>query len=87
MKSKKEGESDFILFLFDFIWYNKNFKINGKTVFNPRLFNIGVWSANDLYKNGHPVPFQFWVKLGTSQSDFMVWRGLIQHCLTERGIN
>ena len=86
MKTKKEGESDFI-------WYSKNFKINGKTVFNPRLFNIGVWSANDLYRNGQPVPFQFWLKLGASHSDFMVWRGLIhlvinqQHCLIERGIN
>ena len=86
LKSKKDGESDFI-------WYNKNFKINGKTVFNSRMFSIGIWSFNDLYKNGQPVPFQFWLKLGASHNDFMVWRGLIhlaknqQNYLIERGIN
>ena len=70
----------------EFIWYNKNFKINRKTVYNKRLFNIGIWSKNDLYENGKVKPFQFWLKRGASNNDFMIWRGLIHLVATHRNV-
>ena len=66
----------------DFIWYNKEIKINGKTLYNHRLFQMGIWSATDLFKNNKVIPFKVFIKRGASNNDFMVWRGLV-HILTK----
>ena len=41
----------------ELIWYNKLIKINKKTVFNPRLFQAGLWISQDLYFNRIVIPF------------------------------
>ena len=62
---------------YDFIWYNETFKINNSTVYNHRLFQIGIWSIKDLYSNNILIPFQEWKKRGAKCVDFMCWRGMI----------
>ena len=52
-----------------FIWYNKNVKLENKTIFNKRLFTCGMWYATDLYMNGNLIPFQTWLARGAQYMD------------------
>ena len=62
----------------DFLWYNKNLAINGKTVYNERLFMAGLWSISDLFdRNDICIPFGVWVGRGAHLTDFMLWRGIV----------
>jgi len=62
----------------DFLWYNKNLVINGKTVYNERLFMAGLWSVSDLFdRNDSVTPFRVWVVRGAHLTDFMLWRGIV----------
>lgn len=61
----------------DFLWYNKNYLINNRTVYNNRLFKAGIWSEQDLYTNDVLIPFHIWIKRGVHQADFLIWRGIV----------
>jgi exonuclease III len=60
-----------------FIWYNKNVKLENKTIFNKRLFTCGMWYATDLYMNGNLIPFQTWLARGAQYMDYLTWRGIV----------
>ena len=66
--------------------YNKLIKINNKTVFNPRLFQAGLWISQDLYFNRIVIPFDVWLKRGAMPKDFLTWRGLVQQSTKPVGI-
>ena len=59
------------------LWFNKNYKINGKTVYFKNLLTIGIWTVEDLYTNGTVVPFNVWQKRGALVKDYMGWRNII----------
>ena len=70
----------------EFIWYNKQFKINNKTVYSSRLFQAGLWISQDLYFNRVVIPFDVWLKRGAMPKDFLTWRGLVQQTTRPNGI-
>ena len=65
------------------IWYNKNFKVGGKTVFNENLLNAGIWNCNDLFNNGKIIPFTTLIQRGASQNNYLVYRNIIACMSTE----
>ena len=40
------------------LWYNKNLKIGGKTVYSVRLFSTGLRVVHDLFENGIYCPLK-----------------------------
>ena len=62
-----------------FVFYNKRLKIDGKLMYDDKLFSAGLWPAKDLfYEDGTIVPFNVWKSRGVSKSKFMIWRGLVE---------
>ena len=59
------------------IWYNKNFKVDSKTVFNDNLLRLGIWSSKDLYKEGKLIPFTSWQSRGASVREYLGWRNIV----------
>ena len=57
----------------NYIWYNKNIRINSQCIFNKRLFSIGMWLTSGLFYNGDLVPFHTWQARGARESDRLVW--------------
>ena len=41
------------------------------------LFDVGIWTAQDLYDNDRLIPFKIWTRRGAQNKDFMAWRSLI----------
>ena len=37
------------------IWYNRDIKIGGHSIFNTRLFSIGLWSISDMYEENRSI--------------------------------
>ena len=69
----------------NFLWYNQNIGIGGKSIYYERFHIIGIDRVNDLYdKNGKLIPFQYWVNKGLEHRDFFKWRGLINACTCRR---
>ena len=68
-----------------FLWYNKHLKIDNKTAYNGNLFQMGLWCIQDLYEDGKPIQFQFWRNKCATPGDYMVWRGLIQLTVGNKG--
>jgi len=60
-----------------FIWYNECFKINNSTVYNNRLFQMGIWSSKDLFYKNVLIPFNQWMDRGAQHVDFLVWRSIV----------
>ena len=61
-----------------FLYYNRNIKINDKCFFNRDLFNIGLWRVHDLYdKQNNLIPFETLQKRGASMKSYMIWRTLV----------
>ena len=54
------------------IWYNNLFKVEGKTVFCKRLFEIGIWAAHDLYENGQLIPCTKWRERGAKLTPVVI---------------
>ena len=67
----------------EFIWYNRNIKINKKTVYNHRFLQAGVWTLQDLYVDNVVIQFDEWLKRGVLPNDFLLWRGLLQQAAKE----
>ena len=67
----------------EFIWYNKDIKINKKTIYNHRLFQAGLWTLEDLYVDKIVIQFHVWLKRGAMPNDFLLWRGLVQKATKE----
>ena len=63
----------------NFLWYNKQVLVNGKSVFYKELFKAGAWYIHDLYEtNGTVVTFETWVSRGVGRHNMIKWMGLIQ---------
>ena len=54
------------------LWYNKNLKIGGKTVYKARLFSTGLWVVQDLFENGILLPFETLLQRGAREIDRMI---------------
>ena len=61
-----------------FLWYNKNIKINNKTIYCQSLFQSGVWKVSDLYCENRIIPFETLLARGVKRADFLIWRGILQ---------
>ena len=61
-----------------FLWYNKEFRIGDKCLYNDTLFRAGLWSVVDLCKDNTVVPFEVWKERGAEEKDRMLWMGLIK---------
>ena len=59
------------------VWYNSDIKVGGKTLFNKRLFQAGLWTIPDMFNKGEIIGFNIWKDRGAKLCDFMIWRGLV----------
>ena len=59
------------------IWYNKLCMVGNKTSYNERLFQAGIWTAQDLFENGKVIPFDKWLNRGVLKKDYLPWRNII----------
>ena len=63
----------------EFIWYNKQLCVNGKSVYYKDFHKAGAWYIKDLYQSGGtPVPFNVWVSRGVRPQYLIKWMGLIK---------
>ena len=62
----------------DFIWYNKDIRINNKIVYCRNMMDCGLWTLHDLFdSNGAVISFETWRARGVHRKYFILWRGLI----------
>ena len=55
-----------------YLWYNKNFLIQGKPVFYKEFLAKGMCYTSDLFdNNGNTKPFSFWTAKGLKKLDFL----------------
>ena len=61
------------------IWYNRNIKVGGNSIYNKNLMSIGMWTVADLYESDGQtiIPFTTWLKRGAVERDRLVWLGII----------
>ena len=60
------------------VWYNRNIKIGGSTIFRESLFRAGLWTVSDLYKDNSVVGFHEWCKRGVSPNCFYMWQQVVK---------
>ena len=60
------------------LWYNKNIKIGGKTVYSARLFSTGLWVVHDIFENGILLPFEILLQRGAREMDRITWFGMVR---------
>ena len=60
------------------LWYNREFKIGFKSVYNHSLLSIGMWCVGDLFTDGNLIPFDVWLNRGAREVDGMTWGGLVK---------
>ena len=61
------------------LWYNKNIKINNKSVFYDSFDKIGVKSVSDLFElNGKIIKFEDLENKGLERTEWFKWLGLIK---------
>lgn len=60
-----------------FIWYNKQIKVRGETLYCERLLQCGMWNINDLYIKGQLMPFETWRIRGAMPHDYLLWRSIL----------
>ena len=62
-----------------FVFYNRQFNLNKKMVYDEDLFVAGIWRVKDLF-NSHGRIFEFSeLKLrGVTDKSYLTWRGIIQ---------
>ena len=62
----------------DFIWYNNDIRIGKKVVYCANMFQCGLWTVHDLFKeDGSLVPFDVWESRGVYKKHYILWRGLV----------
>lgn len=65
--------------LIDFVWYNKDVRIDKKVVYCENMFLCGLWTINDLYDdNGSLLSFETWKSRGVLSKYYLLWRGLVK---------
>jgi hypothetical protein len=62
------------------IWYNKNIRICGKSVFYEKFYNTGMIHIKDLFDGNKIKPFKEWMP-DLTLVDYMKWRGLVDAVL------
>ena len=55
------------------IWYNTDIKIGDHSIYNHRLFSMGIWNINDLFNNNILIPFSTWRARGALDKDYLTW--------------
>jgi hypothetical protein len=61
-----------------FIWYNENIRVNGKTQFDPVLFGLGFWYIRDfLDRGGNTLTFGRMYEHIVPKNKFMMWNALL----------
>ena len=75
----KENNTNASLANFNFIWYNKDIKIEGNTVYCANLFSIGLWTIKDLYNTDDTIiPFSIWRRRGAKEIHRLLWMSIIR---------
>ena len=60
------------------LWYNKDIKIQGKSVFYKDFYNLGINYVCDLIdERGNVVPFNKLVEKGLNVNSWLMWCGLL----------
>ena len=59
------------------LWYNRELKIEFKSVYNLNLLSIGMLCVGDLFTDGNVIPFDVWLNRGAREIDRMTWGGLV----------
>ena len=63
----------------EFIWYNRELCIKGRSVFYPDFLQCGIWYVSDLYcSDGEVIPFDVWVNRGLSRTNLIRWMSLVR---------
>ena len=60
-----------------FLWNNKNIKVQGKSFFYKGFMRVGIWNVFYLYRNSQIIPFVFWKRKGLRQDRYIAWRDLL----------
>ena len=60
------------------LWCNKSIKVGKKSVFCSNLYSIGMWFVDDLFENGKLVLFETWKHREASETDRMIWCGVVR---------
>jgi len=69
----------------ELLWFNKEFKIKGKCVYEKEMYNIGIKTLSDLYtEDGEAIPFNNWVEKGLNQNKYFRWRALVSCTWSKR---
>ena len=61
----------------EFIFYNKNIKIDRKYIFSEELLFAGIWKIGDLYNNKKLITFHQLQKRGVPFKCYLMYRGII----------
>ena len=70
----------------NFLWFNKDICVKGKSLFYEQLFRAGVWYISDLYgADGSAIPFETWVSRGVGRHNLIKWMGLIKKTKQMKG--
>ena len=61
-----------------YLFYNKNLKINGKHLYDKEMFEAGIWHVKDLFdQNNRIIQFADWKFRGISNSKYLLWRSML----------
>ena len=60
------------------LWYNKNLKIGGNSIYSARLFSTGLCVVQNLFENGILLPLETLLQRGAREMDRMTWFGMIR---------
>lgn len=61
------------------IWYNREIRVNERSLFYKELFTAGAWYITDLYRlDGTAVDFETLVSRGVGRCNLIKWMGLIE---------
>jgi hypothetical protein len=61
-----------------YIWFNKNIKINKKSIYWENFFKLGIHFVQDLYDEQNKIlPFNFWKAKGLLQLEYIKWHSLV----------
>ena len=67
------------------VWYNKEIKVQNKTLFVKEFFEKGLLTISDIFTNdAKPKPFNYWTHLGIKQEYYFRYRQIIQATFHKR---
>ena len=59
------------------LWYNKCIKLGGQTIYNSKLFSLGLWTVKDLYNQGIITNVNVWAQRGATWTDILILQGIV----------